>query len=60
MYNMRHNYATFGLMNGVSPVFIANQLSHSVEEFFKTYAMGINNNRNQVQINLIERALFGT
>ncbi len=58
MYNMRHTYATFGLMNGVNPAFMADQLGHSVEEFFKTYAKWINSNQNQVQIDLIEKALL--
>lgn len=57
MYNMRHTYATFGLMQGVNPAFMAGQLGHSVEEFFKTYAKWINTNQNQVQIELIERGL---
>lgn len=57
MYNMRHTYATFGLMNGANPAFMASQLGHSVEEFFKTYAKWINSNQNQVQVELIERAL---
>jgi integrase len=57
MYNMRHTYATFGLMNGVNPAFMAEQLGHSLQEFFKTYAKWINNNQNQVQIKLIELAL---
>ncbi len=34
MYNMRHTYATFGLMNGVNPAFMAEQLGHSLQEFF--------------------------
>lgn len=57
MYNMRHTYATFGLMNGVNPAFMAGQLGHSVEEFFKTYAKWINTNQNQLQIDLIEAAI---
>lgn len=57
MYNMRHTYATFGLMQGVNPAFMAGQLGHSVEEFFKTYAKWINTNQNQVQMELIERGL---
>ncbi len=57
MYNMRHTYATFGLMNGVNPAFMAEQLGHSLQEFFKTYAKWIHGNQNQVQINLIENAI---
>lgn len=55
---MRHTYATFGLMNGVNPAFMAEQLGHSLEEFFKTYAKWINNNQNQVQLALIEKAII--
>lgn len=57
MYNMRHTYATFGLMNAVNPAFMAAQLGHSIEEFFKTYAKWINNQQNEVQMELIERAI---
>lgn len=57
MYNMRHTYATFGLMNGVNPAFMAEQLGHSLQEFFKTYAKWINTNQNQTQIKLIEKAI---
>ena len=38
MYNMRHTYATFGLMNGLNPAYMAEQLGHSLQEFFETYA----------------------
>jgi integrase len=57
MYNMRHTYATFGLMSGVNPAFMAAQLGHSVEEFFKTYAKWINTNQNQLQVQLIEESI---
>lgn len=57
MYNMRHTYATFGLMNGVNPAFMASQLGHSLEEFFKTYAKWINANQNQVQMKLLQDAI---
>lgn len=57
MYNMRHTYATFGLMNGVNPAFMASQLGHSIEEFFKTYAKWINSNQNEREMKLIEMAI---
>lgn len=57
MYNMRHTYATFGLMNGVNPAFMAEQLGHSLPEFFKTYAKWIHGNQNQAQQKLIEIAI---
>ncbi len=57
MYNMRHTYATFGLMSSVNPGFMASQLGHSIEEFFNTYAKWINAGQNQVQIDLINQAI---
>ena len=60
MYNMRHTYATFGLMHGVNPAFMAAQLGHSVEEFFKTYAKWINTQQNDIQLALIEKAIEGS
>lgn len=59
MYNMRHSYATFGLMNGVNPAYLAHQLGHSTEVFFSTYATWINKNQNALQIELMERAIAG-
>jgi integrase len=44
-------------MNGVNPAFMAAQLGHSIEEFFKTYAKWINNQQNEIQMELIERAI---
>lgn len=40
-YNMRHTYATVGLMNGVKPGFMAAQLGHSLRMFFTVYAKWI-------------------
>lgn len=57
MYNMRHTYATFGLMSGVNPAFMAGQLGHSVEEFFKTYAKWINASQDRVQLEILENQL---
>jgi integrase len=54
---MHHTYATFGLMNGVNPAFMASQLGHSIEEFFKTYAKWVNGQQDDLQIGLIERAI---
>lgn len=59
-YNMRHSYATIGLMAGANPAFMANQLGHSVEEFFKTYAKWINRINNQFQMGLIEAGIQNT
>ena len=41
-YSTRHAYATAGLMAGANPAYMANQLGHSVEVFFKDYAAWIN------------------
>lgn len=56
-YNMRHTYATFGLMSGANPAFMAKQLGHSIEEFFKTYATWIDRMNNDLQMNLIEQSI---
>jgi integrase len=37
-YNMRHTYATIGLMSGARPAFLAGQLGHSLRVFFDVYA----------------------
>ena len=40
-YNMRHTYATIGLMSGAKPGFLADQLGHSLRVFFEIYAKWI-------------------
>lgn len=57
MYNMRHTYATFGLMIGLLPGFMANQLGHSTQEFFKTYAKWIDTTLNRLQLDIMEQAI---
>ena len=56
-YTMRHYYATFGLMNGANPAFMAKQLGHSIEEFFKTYATWIDRMSGDTQMDLIESGI---
>lgn len=56
-YSMRHTYATYGLMVGVNPAFMAGQLGHSVETFFATYAKWINQNLDTVQMAILDRAI---
>lgn len=56
-YNMRHTYATIGLMSGANPAFMARQLGHSLEEFFKTYAKWIDRVDNTFQMRLIEAGI---
>lgn len=57
VYCMRHTYATIGLMAGANPGFMASQLGHTIEEFFKTYAKWINNMDNRRQIGIIEDSI---
>jgi integrase len=40
-YNLRHTYATLGLMNGLKPAFMARQLGDSLEMSYKAYAKWI-------------------
>lgn len=56
-YSMRHTYATWGLMNGNNPAFMARQLGHSLQEFFNTYAKWIDLADNRLQMELMERAI---
>lgn len=57
MYNMRHTYATFGLMNGLNPAYMAEQLGHSLQEFFETYAKWIRQRENATQRSLMSQAI---
>lgn len=57
MYNMRHSYATFGLMNDANAAFMARQLGHSLEEFFKTYATWIDRAGADRQVEFIEQGI---
>jgi integrase len=56
-YNMRHTYATVGLMAGANPAFLAKQLGHSLEMFFNVYADWINGNDNDREMAKIEASL---
>ncbi len=38
MYNTRHSYATWGISDGINPAYLATQLGHSLQVFFKVYA----------------------
>lgn len=57
IYNMRHSFASWGLTNGLNPAYLAGQMGHSLEEFFKTYAKWIAGAHNALQIELMERAI---
>lgn len=49
-YNSRHTYATMLLMDGVNPVFVANQLGHSISMLEKRYAKWIHGEQNRIEI----------
>jgi len=57
MYNMRHTFSTFGIMNDMNPAYLAKQNGHSVEEFFKTYATWINSSQADRQKELMQQAI---
>lgn len=56
-YNTRHTYATLGLMAGANPAFMARQLGHSVETFFKVYAQWIEGLSDDREMAKIERTI---
>lgn len=56
-YNMRHSYATVGLMSGANPAFLAKQLGHSLEMFFNVYAAWINGEDDQREMAKIEQSI---
>jgi integrase len=56
-YNMRHTYATIGLMSGVKPGFMAAQLGHSLRMFFTTYAKWIGGADDDREMDKIEAGL---
>lgn len=56
-YNMRHTYATVGLMNGVTPAFMAAQLGHNLRTFFERYAKWINGSQDTKEMEKIEAAI---
>jgi integrase len=56
-YNTRHTYATIGLMAGVNPAFMARQLGHSLDMFFKVYAKWIDGQHDERELVKIEAAI---
>lgn len=56
-YNTRHTYATIGLMAGANPAFMARQLGHSLEMFFKVYAKWIDGKNDDREMAKIEAAI---
>lgn len=56
-YNMRHTYATIGLMSGAKPGFLANQLGHSLRMFFSVYAKWLNGTDDDREMAKLEEAI---
>jgi len=49
-YNARHTYATMLLMSDVNPVFVANQLGHSLQMLIKRYSRWLHGDQNKLEI----------
>ena len=49
-YNARHTYATMLLMDGVNPVFVADQMGHSLQMLMKRYAKWMHGDKNKAEI----------
>jgi integrase len=56
-YNMRHTYATMGLMSGAKPGFMASQLGHGLRMFFTTYAKWLNGTDDDREMAKLEEAI---
>jgi integrase len=56
-YNMRHTYATLGIMSGARPAFLATQLGHSLRVFFDVYAKWINSKDDREEIAKVDQAI---
>lgn len=56
-YNVRHTYATFCIMNGAKPAFVARQLGNSMAELFKTYAKWIGRFDDKSEMDKIEEGI---
>ena len=49
-YNARHTYATMLLMDGVNPMFVADQLGHSLQMLIKRYTKWLHGDKNKQEI----------
>ncbi len=49
-YNARHTYATMLLMDGINPMFVANQMGHSLQMLMKRYAKWINGDKSKLEM----------
>lgn len=56
-YNMRHTYATIGLMSGAKPGFLADQLGHSLRMFFDVYAKWLRSVDDQLEVAKVDSAI---
>ncbi|HEX8610221.1 MAG TPA: site-specific integrase [Telluria sp.] len=56
-YNMRHTFATIGLMSGAKPGYLAKQLGHSLRMFFTVYAKWISSDDDDREMEKMEAAL---
>jgi len=56
-YNMRHTYATIGLMSGAKPGFLADQLGHSLRMFFEVYARWLRSIDDKLEVAKIDGAI---
>ena len=56
-YNMRHTYATVGLMSGAKPAFLAKQLGHSLRMFFEVYAKWISSVDDRLEMAKVDAAI---
>lgn len=53
-YNARHTHATMMLMDGVNPVFVADQLGHSLQMLIKRYAKWIHGDKNKIEMSKLK------
>ncbi|WP_335953726.1 site-specific integrase [Acinetobacter higginsii] len=49
-YNARHTYATMMLMDGLNPVFVSNQMGHSLQMMMKRYAKWMHGDKNKIEM----------
>jgi integrase len=53
-YNMRHTYATIGLMSGTKPGFLAKQLGRGLRMFFTVYAKWISSSDDDLEMEKLD------
>lgn len=59
-YYCRSTYATICLMAGANPAFVAQQLGHGLDVFFRDYAKWINADQDRSELVKIERQIVAT